>query len=101
MVGNTGPGPDFSLGSAQPTHGAVRLGPVKSIDGACANCAGSTFSDSGKPCVCQAPPLNARTKICWLAPLFCENVAHGTRALPAVTVPADRSLKPAFWPGSI
>src|SRR5438132_10242051 len=93
--------PNAAFGSYQATHGTVRPAPAKSIDGDSASAVGSTLRDAGKPWVTQAPFLKARTKICWLSPVFCSNVAHGTWTLPAVSVPPATSETPAFWFGSI
>src|SRR5581483_3744401 len=91
----------LSFGSYHDTHGVALLGPAKSIAGSSATFVGSMFSDAGKPCVTHFPPLNDRTKICWLAPAFCSNVAHGTRAEPATRLPPTTSEMPASCAGSI
>src|SRR5881409_258157 len=93
--------PKAARGSYQATHGTVRPAPAKSIDGASASAVESMLRDAGKPWVTQVPFLKARTKICWLSPLFCSNVAHGTGTLPAVTAPPATSETPASWFGSI
>src|ERR1022692_3632019 len=94
--------PSTPTGSSQVTHGTVRLAPVKSIDGDCAVCVESKFSDSGKPSVCHTPPLNARTTMFTAEDPLCAwaNAAHGTRA-PPVSEPAVRSLTLTFCVGSI
>src|SRR5580765_6176429 len=93
--------PDAAFGSYHATHGTVRPVPAKSIEGASASAAGSMLSDAGRPCVTQAPLLNARTKICCESPARCSNVAHGTWTLPAFTVPPATSETPAFCAGSM
>src|SRR5262245_34772700 len=94
-------GPKSAVGSYQATHGTVRPGPAKSIDGASASTFVSMFSDAGNPCVTQAPFLNARTNICCDSPVFCSKVAQGTWTFPATTVPPVTSETPASWFGSI
>ena len=58
------------LGSYHDVHGTVRPAPAKSIEGASASWLAWMFSDW--PCVCHAPFLNARTKICCDEPIFCS-----------------------------
>ena len=57
-------GPNGTAGSYHATHGTVRPGPAKSIDGASASWFVSMVSEAGNPCVTHAPFLNARMKIC-------------------------------------
>ena len=89
------------LGSYQATHGTLRPAPAKSMAGSSACFVGSMLSDAGEPCVTQAPFLNARTKICCASPVFCSNVAHGTRSPPAARLPPTTSEMPASWCGSM
>ena len=91
--------PRWTLGSYHETHGTVRPGPAKSIDGASASWLESMFSEAGKPWVVHLPPLKARTKICCEAPVFCSNVAHGTLTPPAASEPPTTSETPAGWSG--
>ena len=85
--------PSAALGSYHASHGTVRFGPAKSIDGASASTLRSMLS--GGPCVTHEVPLNARTKISCAPPACCSNVAHGTRGPPASEPPAT-SETPAF-----
>src|SRR4051794_34824598 len=89
----------FELASYQEVHGTLRPVPAKSIDGASACWLGWMLSDC--PCVTQRPFLNARTKICCEAPVFCSNVAHGTFGAPGTSEPPTTSETPASWLGSM
>src|SRR3954453_8021719 len=92
------PAARFELGSYQAVHGTVRPKPAKSIDGASASWLAWMLSDW--PWVTKRPPLNARTKTCCEAPVFCSNAAHGTFGAPAASEPAATSETPASWLGS-
>src|SRR5437016_13646102 len=85
----------LSFGSYQATHGTVRPAPAKSIAGSSATFVVSMLRLAGKPRVVQLVFLKERTKICWVAPFFCSNVAHGARTLPATRLPATTSEMPA------
>src|SRR3954471_300564 len=89
----------FELGSYQEVHGTLRPVPAKSIDGASACWLDWMLSDC--PCVTQRPFLNARTKICCEAPVFCSNVAHGRFGAPGTSEPPTTSETPASWLGSM